>query len=247
MRSRPRMRTWRERWHRMMRSKDVRIGAIRLTADDALVGKDVQRLLYRGDYEYAELQLVAHVLRPDDRVLEIGAGMGAVGLTVARIIGQDRITSFEANPELEPLIRTNYALNGLFPELIMKAITPDGAPVSFNVTPSLLSSSVYDRGEARPVTVASMAIKDAIKSTKPTVLVIDAEGSEVDLLPASDLTGIRAILVECHARVTGADQVDKMTAYVLGLGFRIEHDMHRNLLMTREWPGPLQNGQPSLD
>lgn len=234
MRSRPRMRTWRERWNRIKRSKDVQIGAIRLTADEELVGKDVQRLLYRGDYEYAELQMVAHVLRPDDRVLEIGAGMGAVGLTVAAIIGEDRVTSFEANPALENLIRVNYELNGLFPKLVMKAITTDGAPVVFNVTPSLLSSSVYDRGEARPVAVESMAINDAINEIKPTVLVIDAEGSEVDLLPAADLSGIRGILVECHARVTGADKVDKMTAYVLGLGFRIEHDMHRNLLLIRK-------------
>lgn len=233
MKTRVRFRPWRERWNRLLRRKSVRIGAIQLTADPALVGRDVQRLLFRGDYEFAELQLVGHVLRPEDRVLEIGAGTGAVGLTAAAAIGAERVTSFEANPALERVIRKNYELNGLFPALEMKAVTADGSPVEFNVTESLLSSSVYDRGEHRTITVESVEINDAIARVRPTVLVVDAEGAEVDILPATDLDGIRAVLVETHANLTGKDAVEDMVDNLKHLGFVVEIELHRNLLLVR--------------
>ena len=211
----------------------MRIGAIQLTADPALVGHDVQRLLFRGDYEFAELLLVGHLLRPDDRVLEIGAGTGAVGLTAAAAIGADRVTSFEDNLALEPVVRKNHELNGLLPTLEMKAVTADDSPVEFNVTESLLSSSVYDRGEYRTITVESVEINNAIARVRPTVLAIDAEGAEVDIIPAADLDGIRAVLVETHANLTGKDAVEDMVECMKRLSFVVEIELHRNLLLVR--------------
>lgn len=233
MKTRIRFRALREKWHRLLGRRNVRIGQIRLTADPDLVGADVQRLLYRQEYEFAELQMIDHLLRPGDRVLEIGAGTGAVGLTAAAKIGQDRVTSYEANPALEPVIRKNFELNGIFPTLIMKAATTDGAPVTFNVTPSLLSSSVYDRGETRPINVQSVAINDAIRDHMPTVLVMDVEGAEVDLLPIADLSQIRAVLVETHAKVTGQGPVERMVASLVDQGFEVSMKLHRNYLMLR--------------
>lgn len=233
MQTRPPLRNWRERWHRLVRSQDVRIGRVRLIANPDLVGKDVRRLLFRGDYEFAELQLLDSVLRPDDRVMEIGAGVGAIGLTAAAVIGAERVTSFEANPKLEALIRKNYALNQLFPNLIMKAVTVGGTPVTFNVAPSMLSSSIYSQVGGHSLTVESVAINAALHEIRPTILVVDAEGAEVDLLPAADLSGVRAILVECHAKVTGEDKVQAMMAHILNAGFRVDFEMHRNVLFVR--------------
>jgi len=233
MKTRIRFRSLRENWHKLLGSAEVRIGQIRLIADPGLVGADVQRLLYRQEYEFAELQMIGHILMPSDRVLEIGAGTGAVGLTAAAMIGQDRVTSYEANPALEPIIRKNYEINGIFPTLVMKAATADGAPVVFNVTPSLLSSSVYHRGETRPVTVESVAIDDAIQRHDPTVLVMDVEGAEVDLLPVADLSDIRAVLVETHAKVTGQEPVERMVTSLVDQGFEVSKKMHRNYLMVR--------------
>jgi FkbM family methyltransferase len=233
MKTRVRFRSLRERWHRLAGSRAVRLGKISLVADPELVGPDVQRLLYRHDYEFAELQMLRHVLRPGDRVLEIGAGTGAVGLTAAAEIGADRVTSLEANPALEKVIRANYELNGMAPTLVMKAATVDGAPVVFNVMPSLLSSSIYDRGAAQPVEVESVAINDAIAQYRPTVLVVDVEGAEVDLLPAANLDGVRAVLVETHAKVTGQDPVDRMIADLVEAGFTPAIKLHRNFLMLR--------------
>ena len=217
----------------MLARRVVAVGDIKLTADAEMVGADVQRLLYRGEYEFAEIQLLSHILRNGDRVLDIGAGTGATGLTAARRVGAANVTSFEANPALEPLIRRNYGLNDLHPTLNMKAVTADGAPVTFNVMPSLLSSSIFDRGAADAITVESAAINDAIAEARPTVLVIDAEGAELDILPAADLTGIRAILVETHAKFTGQDGVDRMVAHLHAQGFQTIKDLHNNLLLDR--------------
>ena len=99
----------------MLGRQEITVGDIKLTADAEKVGTDVQRLLYRGEYELAEIHLLSHILREGDRVLDIGADMGATGLTAARRVGAANVTSFEANPALEPLIRRNYDLSNLHP------------------------------------------------------------------------------------------------------------------------------------
>lgn len=234
MKTKVRFRPWRARWNRLLGRKTVSLDGVILTAEAEIVGKDVQKLLYCGVYEFAEIQLLKHVLQPSDAVLDIGAGSGATGLTAAKIVGPDRVTSYEANPALEPLIRQNYDLNSLHPNLNMKAVTTEGASVTFNVMPSLISSSLIDRGNATPITVESVAINDAIAAAQPSVLVIDAEGAELDILPVADLSHIRAILVETHAKFTGQQGVDRMVDHLLQQGFVITHDRDNNLLLVRD-------------
>lgn len=229
----PKYRSLRAFWHSKMHSKTVTLGGVTLQAEAHIVGNDVRNHLIRGEYEFAELYLLRTLLKPGDRVLEFGAGLGAIGLAAARIVGAENVISFEANPRLETVIRENYRLNSLEPELCMQAVTVDGTPVTFHITASMLSSSIHDRGETEEVTVESTAINDAIKTHAPSVLVVDVEGAETDLLPAADLDGVRAILVETHAKVTGQDAVDEMVTALLQKGFSVKEDLHRNLLLER--------------
>ena len=99
--------------------------------------------------------------------------------------------------------------------------------------PSLLSSSIFDRGAADGIAVESSAINDAIAEAQPTVLVIDAERAELDIVHAADLTGIRAILVETHAKFTGQEGVDRMAEHLHAQGFHTIKDLHNDLLLER--------------
>ena len=60
---------------------------------------------------------------------------------VARKICTEGILSYEANPQMEKLIRKNYALNNLVPNLEMKAVSVDGEKVEFYIDPEVISSS----------------------------------------------------------------------------------------------------------
>ena len=57
---------------------------------------------------------------------EIGCGIGLVSLVARKICTEGFVISYEANPQMETLIRKNYALNNLVPNLEMKAVSIDG-------------------------------------------------------------------------------------------------------------------------
>src|SRR5690606_15260095 len=64
-------------------------------------------------YEGQEIRGALHVVRPGDRVLEMGSGIGLVGAVVAANAKPAEVRSYEANPALIPHIQALYALNGL--------------------------------------------------------------------------------------------------------------------------------------
>lgn len=234
LRRKPPFRSLRKRYHQLLGSETVLLDGVRLDARAAVVGVDVRHEIIRGNYEFAERQLLKSILRPGDRVVEIGAGIGAVGLLASRIVGPKNVTSFEANPGLEQIIRGNYALNKLEPELVMKAVTPRGGSVKFFVTPNLLSSSLHSRDQHQEVEVESEAIGNVLSAKNPSVLVLDVEGAEVELLPPANLSGVRALLIEMHPNIAGKEEIQNLESKLEDIGFSTLAKLHRNVLMERK-------------
>ncbi|MEM9755364.1 MAG: FkbM family methyltransferase [Pseudomonadota bacterium] len=208
-------------WHRWRGTRVVLRDGVRISTDPGTTPKLVRSLLFKNTYEAAERTLLPRVVRAGDCVLDIGGGIGLVGLLAARLVGPEgRVVSYEANPGLEPMIRANYALNPSAPELRMRAVTPDGAAVTFHVADNLVSSSLHAREAAtRAITVDSDALDPVIADLQPDVLVMDVEGAEVDLLPAAHLRGLRALVLELHPHVVGAEAISALTAALAAKGF----------------------------
>ncbi len=221
------------RWNRLMRRKIVKLDGIRLNAVGEGIPDNVTRQLWRGSYEYAERKLLLQVLRPDDVVLEVGAGIGALGLVAARVCGAHRVLSFEADPATMPVIAANQELNNLFPTVRAKAITTDGGVVNFYRKGNIISSSLIDRGDSEVVTIESESLQSVLTEFGPTVLLMDAEGAELDLLPSGDLSRLRAMIIETHAKITGHDSVSKLKNYIRDQGFRISAEADENILCVR--------------
>ncbi len=84
--------------------------------EDALLGGRVRLLQPRKGYRVAvDAVLLAAAIEagPGDHVLDLGAGVGAVGLCIARRVAGCRITGIELQPELAALAQRNVALNGV--------------------------------------------------------------------------------------------------------------------------------------
>jgi len=240
-------------WRRLLNTREIVLDGVKIWTDPAVIPPFVRLALFRGTYEDNERRLVRGLLRPGDRVLEIGTGVGMVSLVCAKICGADNVLSYEANPQLERIIRKNYELNGLTPNLRMRAVTTDGRPISFFRNDNIVSSSIAERtGFAEKMSVESDRFHDIIEKHRPDTIVMDVEGAEIELLGNSDLPGVRNIIVEIHPHVTGEAEIVAMLETLGKHGFKLETRERKTILLSREKlslkPEPLEGatGSPEL-
>src|SRR5437868_9173816 len=99
--------------------RTTRVDGCRVSTRPDLVPWNIRKGLYNRAYEAPERSLVRATLERGDRVLEIGACAGVVSVLCAAIVGADKLLSYEANPAMEPLIRENFRLNRLTPNVRM--------------------------------------------------------------------------------------------------------------------------------
>ncbi|MGE3871017.1 MAG: FkbM family methyltransferase [Pseudorhodoplanes sp.] len=220
--------------HRVLGRKTTVIDGLTVTCDPERVPRSVATALIKGSYEAPERQLVRDAIRPGDRVVEIGTGVGVVSLLCNRLAGSGNVLSFEANAALEPVIRENFGLNGMTPRLRLKAVTTDGAPIRFFRNANVVSSSIHDRGlDAEVVEVESEAIDRVLTDEEASVLVIDVEGAEIALLASDGVGRLREIIVETHSHIVGETATEAMIANLVSRGFVETGRIHKNLRLTR--------------
>jgi FkbM family methyltransferase len=234
MTRKPAFRTARLFLHRILNTQVARIGTVRLNTNPADIPRSLRTAIFKGLYELPERQLVEASVRQGDRVLEIGTGIGFISILCSQRTGVGQVLSYEANPALRPAIEGNYRLNGLTPNLKMRAVTVKGQPISFFQNANVISSSLLDReNDARKITVESDPINEVIAAHRPDVIVMDVEGAEIDLLTAADLPEVRSIVVETHDHIVGADRTQAMLAALRLKGFSETRVIHKNILLDR--------------
>ena len=191
-------------------------------------------MLFKEAYEAHECDLVERTLQPTDRVLEIGAGIGLVGLIATRVCGEGNVLSYEANPDLERVIKENYRLNGFRPNLTMRAVTSNGRDLPLFRNSNILSSSAFERSLTRDrIVVESHAINDLIRAHEPSVVVMDVEGSECELLLVADVSQVRAVIVEMHPHIAGKEKIEMLVRNIEAKGLGVTEVRHKTFLFTR--------------
>ncbi|MGB3146992.1 MAG: FkbM family methyltransferase [Paracoccaceae bacterium] len=190
--------------------------------DPSIITPPIEKPLRAGRYEVGEDQGLQEVLRPGDRVLELGAGLGLLSTVAARFDSIGSVTTVEANPELIPLIRETHRLNGVNTvDLRHGVVTADaGPPVPFYLRAHFWASSMSAKqGSSRKVVeVERVPIDQLIREVQPTVIVCDIEGGEVGLLDRADLGSVRAVVMEFHEKVYGAKPRQQITEMLAAAG-----------------------------
>jgi FkbM family methyltransferase len=194
-------------------------------------------------YERLEIKGSLRVVRPGDRVLELGAGLGIVGAVVARNARPAEVRSYEANPALIPHIEALYALNDLGGvnsvrnEVLVGG--PDRPPaLPFHIAGSFLGSSLLP-GENRRETVAvpTADLAGVMAGFRPEVLIIDIEGGEQDILRHIDLSGLRAVVIEFHPRAYGYEAMWACKDILRASGIEMVQALSNRKVWTCERPG----------
>ena len=230
----PMLRNLKMHWRRLWDVEEVSIRGVKICTAQSEIPRSVRSMLFKGTYETHECDLLERTVRSGERVLEIGAGIGLVGLIATRLCGEGNVLSCEANPDLELIIWKNYRLNGWVPNLMMRAVTSDGRDLPFFRSSNVLSSSALDRGlTGDKLVVESIAINDLIDRHRPSVVIMDVEGGETELLAAADLTRVRAIIVEMHSHIVGKEKIATLTKNTEAKGLRLTEVRHKTYLLMR--------------
>lgn len=192
-----------------------------------------------GRYEGEEIRGALHVTGPDDRVLEMGAGLGVVGAICAKNQKPQKVVSFEANPALLPHINALYELNALQDRITVRNAVVLAEPncpetVAFHVQSSYLGSSLLMKADRKTtqIDVPTVPFEKIRRELSPTVLLCDIEGGELAFLEHADLAGIRAVVIEFHPEAYGVAGMRKCKDILRSAGFVKEDSLSSRTVWT---------------
>ena len=190
-----------------------------------IVTPAIERPLRKGKYEGGECLAVETVVGKGDRVLELGAGLGLVSTRAAMAEGVEKVVTFEANPALLPVIRETHRLNDVTGriEVINGVVTRGEAPevLPFYRRPDFWGSSLASTpaGWTDEIAVKTYDFDAVLAEFRPTVIVADIEGGELDLFEGADLSDARFVIMEIHPRVYGAEGTKRIFDAMSAKGF----------------------------
>ncbi len=205
-----------------MRSFTLR-GLTLYLPEPALKG-NLERALSSGRYENHEVDALLLHMRPGDRLLDLGAGLGFICAVAARVLGEAAVAGVEAGPETVRLARKNLAANG-FPgvKVVRGAVVGVGeGEVEFGQRPAFWASALKGPEgwpeNANVIQVPARPIGKLLARFAPSVICCDIEGGELDVL-VQPLPGVRLVVVETHPLVYGAEGVARISAALEAQGF----------------------------
>jgi FkbM family methyltransferase len=197
---------------------DFMVDGMALSVPEALLGPKVRAALAEGRYEGRERKILPGLLRPGDRLLELGAGVGAVAIAASRLIGAEAVTAVEANPEAIPVLAANLARNGAGAvRIVHAAAVPDaeaGPAARFFLAPGFTAASLLPGAApgGRETSVPTRGLHALVAEARATVLMMDVEGAEAALLARPLPAQVRAIGVETHPGLVPPAALDAIGA-----------------------------------
>lgn len=182
----------------------------------------IWQALIQGSYESKEAKWVFKAVQVNDRVLELGVGIGIVSSLIASVQGVE-VWAFEANPATFNLAKRVIEANDRTNVSLHQGILSAGEPrvFSFYVREDLWMSSMdIKQGPFNTIIeIHSTNIDDFIASHEINVLVMDIEGAECELLEHADLPGIERIFLELHDHLYGLEGIRRITVALAAKGF----------------------------
>lgn len=188
----------------------------------------IRKEIYFGDYEAKESEIVAKRLSDDDVVMEVGAGIGYLSAFCAKRIGSGRVFAYEANPAMMEVIALTHRANGVAPTVKNTLLAEGSGTREFHVTDEFwASSSVAPTTGARTIAVPQSDLNAEIAAVRPTFLIVDIEGGEIEFFAVADLAGVRKICVETHPGVLSNAEISGLLMNLIHKGFALDFALIR--------------------
>lgn len=212
---------------RRLAPRDFELRGVRLDLSEGWATPSLRGTIYDRCYEDLEAQIVEATMRPSDRVLEIGCGLGFVSTIVSRIAGDVR--SYDANPAMVAVARRTIARNGASATVVTAVLqrNPAAETTAFYVHDDFWTSSLVPNAQATEIAVPVLDVAREITEHDASYLVVDIEGGETDLLLGQLPACVRKVCVECHPAVSAPAAITAMLISLLSQGFALSLDHSR--------------------
>lgn len=178
---------------------------VKIPLNKDFITTKIERSIRKNRYELDEVTGTPKFIEKDDRVIELGAGIGFISTFLATQLGNSKILCVEADPQLCEFIETVHKLNGVEGIKVRNCVGLNDAgtegSMKFYVREQFWSSSLDDdEPYEKMVDVPSVKLTSLIKDFEANTLIVDIEGGEKDLFSPTDLTGIDKVFLEVHTR-----------------------------------------------
>lgn len=214
----------------------VSIGGIRLAIDRDVMSDHMIDVLRSGRYERTEVREIKRIVQPGERIVELGAGLGFIAIAVTKLNITKSVAVYEANPNLIPLISHNQRLNGVQFEVLNQVVLPTGdvTSVPFYLRKDFWASSLQPQpwGYIEQVEVPATAFHEMLEQHRPTMLIVDIEGGELDLFQHVPLTGVKKVYIELHQNVIGRVGMKRIFDFFSSRDFHYDqHHSHGSVVL----------------
>jgi len=187
-------------------------------------------------YEFQERRLVKQCLSKKDVVLELGGAIGFIGLFCRKVIGVKHHLTVEPNPNTLAMLRRNYALNQIEPQVIHAAASSEDGQISLNIGGEFWENSIVTANDTTTqITVPSLSLHTIVKqmAASPTALICDIEGAETYLDFTQLPKTVTRIIIELHPSIVGEVANQRVIDQLHALGFRTQSVEENTLLFVR--------------
>jgi len=189
--------------------------------DPDIITPAIKHAIVSGYFEAEEAAQLPHIVKPDDIVLDIGAGIGFISTLIAR--RAERVISVEANPDLLPFMAELHALNGIQNATRLNVVLGDveAGLATFYLRKDFWMGSLSKGPNPykSKIKVPYMALNALLMTERVSLIVCDIEGAEAFLFNRADLACVDRVYLELHDHITGLNGVADVFADLATQGF----------------------------
>lgn len=180
-------------------------------------------------YEEEELNLISIILSnrvtQQDRILMSGVGMGFTMAWAVSILGVDRVVGYEADPWLARLVPDQVHVNRKPLDVRHGALAAESGIRLFQQRFPWAVSSLCDEELSNQLPtetaydVPAYGVNEVIEKESITMLFLDVEGGEREIIPVLDTGKLRVLLVEIHSKQIGSQESEALVSKLDSAGF----------------------------
>ena len=195
-------------------------------SDADLIIPEIRSEICSGAYSADLVRLLPDAVKPGDRVLVIGGGLGTVSSLIAKSDGVERVIAVEANTELMPYLKRVHALNGVPWVETINAVLGDGwkGRVPFFARHDIRTSSLLpdDCSWQQTMMIPCMDLNLILAEEQISLIVCEIPTAAAELLACADLGSVERILVSSGDDSLERWQDNEVRSLLAGQGFDTE-------------------------